>query len=127
MKKVFGILLLSIYLIPSLQLYQFLKVPNLLEHYQHHVQVNPALSFTDFLSLHYFNGDVKDADYQQDMKLPFKKAELANAVTSLAFFIPEPLETPQFIRNSIESVVGSHHQLNVKPYFSGIWQPPQRV
>lgn len=49
------------------------KAPMLVSHYIDHVSRNPAISFVDFLSMHYWGKDIVDNDAKQDMKLPFKK------------------------------------------------------
>lgn len=70
MKRWFAIILLSLYLCSTTELYQFLKIPVLIEHYLEHSQRNPNITVYGFLKLHY-DHPVKDADWQTDQKLPF--------------------------------------------------------
>jgi hypothetical protein len=69
-KKLISILLLSLYLISTTEVYQLLKIPTLIEHYWEHKKLNPEMSLTAFLKTHYEN-PVKDGDYGKDQKLPF--------------------------------------------------------
>lgn len=70
MKKLISILLLSLYLVSTTEVYQLLKIPALVEHYWEHKKLNPEMSLTAFLRTHYEN-PVKDGDYGKDQKLPF--------------------------------------------------------
>jgi len=72
MLKRTAVLLLCCYLFSSTALSQFLKVPELIGHYLEHKEKQKDLSLWGFFCIHYFNGDVHDADYDKDMKLPFK-------------------------------------------------------
>lgn len=49
-----------------------IKLPNLIEHYYKHKNENSNITIFSFLKMHYLDETVKDADYQQDMSLPFK-------------------------------------------------------
>ncbi len=44
----------------------------MVEHYVEHKEQNPALTILEFLCIHYQGPDVYDADYDKDMKFPFK-------------------------------------------------------
>ena len=70
MKKWLGVILLSLYLCSTTELYQVMKVPVLIEHYFEHKAANPEMTVYAFLKLHY-DHPVKDADWQADQKLPF--------------------------------------------------------
>lgn len=52
---------------------QIVKLPNLYGHFKEHRLRNPAVSFFDYLAMHYWGNDINDNDDEQDMKLPFKK------------------------------------------------------
>jgi len=57
-------------------LHELYKLPVLFEHYSEHQQRNANVSFTDFLSMHYFGQDLDDNDDNRDMQLPFKKLDI---------------------------------------------------
>ena len=72
MKKAFSIFLLSIYLITFTEVKEALKIPALIEHYKEHKSEKKETTIIGFIVLHYLSGNIKDADYEKDMKLPFK-------------------------------------------------------
>lgn len=72
MKKAVTIVLLAIYIFGNTQAGQLLKLPLLVTHYVQHKAENPQISFLAFLKIHYVDPQPYDADYQQDMQLPFK-------------------------------------------------------
>lgn len=75
MKKCLAVILLSIYLCATTELYQLLKFPVLVEHFFEHKAKNSNISVLDFLALHYAGNHLQnhphDDDYEQDQKLPF--------------------------------------------------------
>ncbi|HAN39044.1 MAG TPA: hypothetical protein DCQ29_09100 [Chitinophagaceae bacterium] len=54
------------------ELRELCKLPLLVQHFKEHRQENPTMSLMAFLKLHYLEVQQKDADFQQDMELPFK-------------------------------------------------------
>lgn len=44
-------------------------------HFSDHKKENKDINFISFIVLHYFSGNVKDADYERDMELPFKDSD----------------------------------------------------
>lgn len=72
MKKIFSIFLLTIYLISFTEVKEVLKIPALIEHYKDHKYEKNDTSIIGFIVLHYLSDNIKDSDYEKDMKLPFK-------------------------------------------------------
>lgn len=126
MKKTFAIFLLSIYVISLTELHQFVKLPVLVEHFIEHKQLNSDLSLWQFLDMHYAHGDVKDADYDKDMKLPFKSHD--GCVNTLVIaFIPnsfEDLNTKPAYTDYKSYSTFSENFLEAA-YLASIWQPPK--
>ena len=124
MKKLISILLLSLYLVSTTELYQLLKMPLLIEHYFQHKNLNPEMSLTAFLKTHY-DHPVKDSDHEQDQRLPFvSHASLLSVVftvnPSLDFLCIEKVFTP------IESKKTFYKSaLYNKEILNSIWQPPR--
>ncbi len=108
------------------QLIDVFKIPALMAHFQQHQQASPTINFLQFIALHYFNGNPHDADYDQDMKLPFKSCTTTLMVTALEPASALPYNTPAFIQwnNSPQYIT-----LNSTPLFTNygnnIWQPPK--
>ncbi len=125
MKQFLAIFFLSLYLFGSTDAYQLLKLPKFIEHYREHRQTNPELSFADFLLIHYNGTLVIDADFQEDMQLPFKttQVEFSNTVTlivpaiAVLKFIPAQPVNNNFI--TCNDIVPSIYKCNA------IFQPPR--
>ena len=126
LKKVIPILFLSMYLVSTTELYQLVKLPFLVEHFNEFQKENSESSLWGFLCMHYVSGDKNDADNDKDMKLPFKSHESCSSSNIVAFasnvfsiaidkpFINETTTFPLFD----ESFIGASFQ-------STIWQPPK--
>jgi hypothetical protein len=117
---------LSIYLISLTELNQLVKFPLLVKHFIEHKEKDGNLSLWAFLDMHYAHGDVKDADYDEDMKLPFKSH--GGCVNSFSMaFIPNdvfnPFTKPAFKETKTYSVY--QEDFLKSAYLSFIWQPPK--
>lgn len=126
MKKLIALLFLFSYLFSTTQLYELLKVNILVEHYADHASKDAALTVWGFLRMHYSGNSVKDADYEQDMKLPFKSLNICH-YASINFCTP--IEEFAFSESiSLKLYKNSFFKYNF--YFSSnfhsvIWQPPK--
>ncbi|MFH7039916.1 hypothetical protein ACHRVY_18410 [Flavobacterium plurextorum] len=124
MKKHLSILFLSVYLLSVTQLVELIKLPVMVEHYVEHKEQNPNLTFFQFLCIHYQGQDVYDADYEKDMKLPFKSH---TNISSVVFY---PLLQEY---KTIQKVNYKYKKQNLYTYsfsyssisLSSIWQPPR--
>lgn len=104
---------------------QLLKIPQLIVHFTEHNQQNPTLGFQKFLAEHYL-GHEPDNDYQEDMKLPFKKVEY-NA-SSFVFF--NHVEVPTYTQpTTYYTKPNSLYRFSYKSseITLSIWQPPKNV
>jgi hypothetical protein len=91
MKKWAAILLFSIYALGTTALDQLLRVPLLVKHYIGHRAENPGMTISTFIRMHYIEEQQYDADYAQDMELPFKKADTHCII--LPSILPDPIIT----------------------------------
>jgi len=126
LKKGISILFLSIYLLSSTQLKELLKLPILVEHFIEHKKLASQFSFIDFLCMHYAEGTKIDADYEKDMRLPFKSAE--NSLGSyISFYLPVPVIKQDVVVHFIErKQTFAHYNFTYSSAFlSSIWQPPR--
>ena len=91
-----------------------------------HKQENKDITLWKYLCIHYAHSNMKDADYEKDMKLPFKSHEDCSnlnfepfTVTVFSSEIIKPIinETQLFPPRN-ESFLSSSFQSN-------IWQPPK--
>ncbi len=102
------------------------KIPVLVEHFIEHREENRAITLWQFLYIHYAMGDVKDADYDKDMKLPFKSHDNCVSATSNvyilfseSFFIPQPKQILQ------EKTFAIKEEFLLTCFLPNIWQPPR--
>jgi hypothetical protein len=124
-KKLFAISFLFIYLFSTTEFSQLLKMPLLVEHFIEHRKENSHLTLGQFLYMHYSKGDVYDADYTKDMKLPFKTHD--NCVASIInVYLPSQkvviTKPVQFIENQHFNTQETFLQ---STFLSNIWQPPR--
>ncbi|MEN9523358.1 MAG: hypothetical protein RL065_1735, partial [Bacteroidota bacterium] len=82
------------------ELHQLVKLPLLMEHFVEHKTQNNKLSFLQFLTIHYSGSTQKDADYDKDMKLPFKSQDDCINTTSINFSLIDnkvEISKPEFV------------------------------
>jgi hypothetical protein len=127
-KKFIAISLLFLYLFSATEFSQLLKLPILVEHYMEHKAEDSNISIWQFLCIHYANGNVVDADYEKDLKLPFKTHDNCNCT----FFVLVPNISHHFSLNTFVPVFVKTKVLTpYQPSFLGssylntIWQPPK--
>jgi hypothetical protein len=125
MKRVIAIFCLLTYLFGGTDASQVIKFPLLVKHYFKHRQADPSLTVISFLKMHYVGKQPLDADYQQDMQLPFK--------TCVDVFIANPPTilpvVPQLCYNGPVVIRVKHTLLDDRaPLYTfpqSIFQPPK--
>jgi hypothetical protein len=126
-KKKGAYLLILFYLLATTELNQLLKLPLLVGHYLEHQTNTENLSIYQFLYIHYANGNVKDADYEKDMKLPFKANNnfllQTNVISPPSIFIVTPNKNLSKIIQ--KKFFYTNDRLITSAYLSNIWQPPK--
>ena len=126
MKKYITIFLLLCYMFSMTELHQVLKAPLLVEHYYEHND-KEELSVLTFLEMHYLNGNIKDADFEKDMKLPFKNFQ--DNHTNVVLSLPETTNFFNFIIYSVSEQKSFcfENQVNTSSFLTSIWQPPKAI
>lgn len=71
---------------------QGVKLPALFSHFSEHQNRNTALTFPEYLALHYGDETPNDQDDQRDMELPFKKIT-SSPLTLACVAVPADLLT----------------------------------
>ena len=127
MKKYLGIFFLSIYLLSSTYGIELFKLPFLFEHFQEHKAQNNSIDFVTFLKMHYSKSNIKDADYQKDMKLPFKTISTGNVMTIFLFQENNSIEIvkKQDYTKSIQPIFKKYTAPLSKSVLFSIWNPPK--
>ncbi|MCW3161628.1 hypothetical protein [Chryseobacterium oryctis] len=119
-----SILLLFFYLVSTTELYQFLKIPILVEHFMEHKDLNPGMTVGAFLKLHY-DDPVQDSDYQTDQKLPF----VSHSCPLLVAFTVEPSLYLHFTEKIFKEILSKETIYKSfyynKEILNSIWQPPK--
>ncbi|MCD9856769.1 hypothetical protein LUD75_18745 [Epilithonimonas sp. JDS] len=120
-----SILLLSLYLVSTTELYQLLKIPDLIEHYCEHKALNSEMSLIAFLKTHY-DHPVKDGDYGKDTKLPFiiHSSPLALVFTINPRFSFE-IKDDSFRLSTSHKIPSCNENFCYKGFTSTVWEPPR--
>lgn len=124
-KRYIAVILLSSILMSQTELIQVMKFPLLVTHFLYHKKENAKISMLDFIKMHYFSKTVRDKDYQQDMRLPFKSACFGQLLSSEKA-IPE--NSYVFVFIAVLDIISVRRVYSV-PLLSrpveGVWQPPR--
>jgi hypothetical protein len=123
MNKVIAIFLITIFLCANTSIGQFLKIPNLIEHYkEYQTEVNSdSNSFTQFIKVHYSKNT--DNNKKEHQNLPFKTFDNSTHVLFTFSSVSFRLEVIKslisvkkkfFYKNSFKSNL-----------FTSIWLPPK--
>ncbi|MBP6431535.1 MAG: hypothetical protein KA319_07200 [Ferruginibacter sp.] len=99
----------------------------LVQHYIEHKTENRDLSFIGFLEIHYTDGSPKDADYDKDMKLPFKSMDNSNmsSISSLCTPVHYFKHNPVIYFNNNKQQFSDYSFTYSSAFLSSIWQPPK--
>lgn len=115
-----------VYLFAFTEVRQVLKVPALVEHYVTHAQKDGATTLLSFLKMHYLDPPVKDADWREDMKLPFKTPGHSPSVVVIQI-PPKAVELP--FPHKLASYPVAQNYTYTEKFFPSviqrIWQPPK--
>jgi hypothetical protein len=99
---------------------------SLIEHYKEHADKDKSLTLYHFLSMHYSGDTLKDADYDRDMKLPFKTLDTCSFAS---ITICTPIEDFQFSSKQyikLYKIPSFKYNFSFSSnYHSAIWQPPK--
>lgn len=128
MKKAIAYFLCIIYLFAATEASQLLKIPLLIKHYQNH-NLQEQVGFISFLKQHYVDAFEYDADYQQDLQLPFKMPVTANLLVSNALpHILHAYEIPVCASFTVKREFMHHYLLQQSSNNPiAIFQPPRLI
>jgi len=107
-------------------MYQLIKFPLLVEHFNVHKLEDPSMTIWKFLGMHYDYAAKADEDHDQDMKLPFK-AHDSFLHSSIADFIYHPITAAfsKINRSGLEPPIIFDEQVMPSSFLTRIWQPPK--
>lgn len=124
MRKAIAIFFLFTFMASTAHLYELVKLPEFVGHFVEHKKEDASISFWQFISIHYFKGNVQDADYAKDMKLPFKTLDH----TSTIVVLDVPVRVFNLKTNTIytkKSFTKTDPHFYNSSYSAAIWQPPK--
>jgi hypothetical protein len=124
LNRYIAISFLVLFLLTSTDVEQFLKLPELLEHFKDHQKHSSNLSFIDFLRIHYIDSEEHGNTLDKDEKLPFKSIDDCHCFNVIALPIDVQLEKP--VKGLQRNMACSYNdQFLTSAYLSFIWQPPK--
>jgi hypothetical protein len=126
MKKLLAISFLFMYMFSATEVKQLLKIPLIFQHFKEHSSENKAISFLQFMGMHYLHGSPLDKDYSRDMQLPFKTSnDYISCITSgfLPFAVQFSIDRQTRIPE-MEKFMNEVHFIS-SSYLANIWQPPK--
>jgi hypothetical protein len=125
MKKRIARLFLLIFLMQMTQLGEFARLPLLVQHYVQHKHLHPETTIYSFFKMHYLDKTVVDADYNQDMQLPFKTVHLH---FSFQMSMPQSVQTlSEVFYPLIEEKITSQRFILPHSILSSIFKPPRAI
>lgn len=125
MKRKIAIALTFVYLFTATELHQLWKLPIFISHFIEHRQESPDITLVDFITLHYFSGNVRDADYARDEQLPFR-GNSECMIGTISSIVPSTA-TISYQSNILYLISLAPDTQDGKPSNpqASIWQPPR--
>ncbi len=125
MKEKAAIFLMAVYLFGATNACQVLKLPLLVTHYIKHKQESPFITLGSFVKMHYIDPQPFDADYAQDMQLPFKTTPDTFCLNtpSVVPVVPKTDLTVPVYRPVLQPIVDEEIPLSLSA--TAIFQPPR--
>jgi hypothetical protein len=124
-KRLTGILLLSLHILAFTECHQLLRIPYLMQHFLQHRAADPKMNFSAFIKIHYLGPVIVTDDFKQDQQLPFRSVDCHMLNTAVCIYEPVTVEIDP--PAEIPSVFYCCNETN-KPQFSSfdIFQPPRK-
>ncbi len=125
MRRITAYFFLFVYLFANTELHQLAKVGAFVAHFAEHQKEDKDITLIEFIQIHYFSRNVMDADYEQDMKLPFKTTDCINFSPTHTLPLPVFFTLQQVF--FIESAGLPLYDQSALPSsrLADIWQPPK--
>ncbi|MBX5438863.1 MAG: hypothetical protein IRZ29_04905 [Thermoflavifilum sp.] len=130
MRRLLAIGCLQLYFLAFMEGHELLRLPLFVQHYVKHIHEDPQMNFWDFLALHYSGKMIYDADWQQDMQLPFKTIPPNDLCLNAISNIVTPLQGgnddlfPPAFQYTIRLPQASKHLYPI-PFVSEMLKPPR--
>lgn len=97
MRKTLVIALVAVHLLGNTEFSQLAKLPALLTHFFQHQQLDPSITFSRFLYMHYLGNDGTASDDHEDSKLPCHNGHSYSLTVQFAPLVKEtPVSSDRF-------------------------------
>jgi hypothetical protein len=125
-KRLTGILLLSLHILAFTECHQLLRIPYLMQHFQQHRAADPNMNFSAFIKIHYLGPVIVTDDFKQDQQLPFRNVDSHMLNTTVCIYEPATVEIDPPVE--VPAVFYCCNETN-KPQFSSfaIFEPPRQA
>lgn len=126
MRKLLATVLLGLYMLSIIHPDELLKIPTLIQHYHQHRLIDRHMTLWAFLCDHYATGNAIHADYEEDMKLPFKIPQqcINNLVSySQVLYIDYNSNSVKSIKTDL--LIMKNISRGSALLYNTIWQPPK--
>ena len=84
MRTTLILVLMAVHLFGNTELGQLFRLPRLISHYFQHRELDPSVTFIDFLAMHYVGDDGTTADDDIDNQLPYHHVD--NRCVSIVYY-----------------------------------------
>ena len=125
MRRTTASFFLFVYLFANTELHELAKVGAFVAHFTEHQKGHTDITLIEFVNIHYFSGNVLDADYEQDMKLPFKTADFGNLGPTHTFPLPVFFTLQQVVLIEAAGLPLYDQSALPSSWLADIWQPPK--
>lgn len=125
MRMTLMIALISVHIFSNTELGQLFKLPKLISHYFEHRKLNSAVTFIEFLAMHYGGDDGTTTDDDTDSQLPYHQVNY-----HCLFGTYYPLAQYVFSPKLVEYIPEYNSQIilvNSSKHVSLILQPPRTI
>lgn len=117
-------MLLFVFLMQTMQLGDLAKTPLLIRHFIQHKHLYPSTTVLGFIKMHYLDTQVVDADYAEDMQLPFKTIDTQALVIQL-YMPPEVFYLKNTFAFLLHPALPQATDNLLLPHRNSIFQPPK--
>jgi len=126
-KKITAILFLTMYLFYATGFSELLKLNTLIDHFHETKQNDSAITFSQFLLMHYITDDHNDRDDERDRQLPFRSTDTHTSGNSTFYFSSHNIQISSVrtftVRKPAKMMV---KDLLIETGFNAIvWHPPK--
>jgi len=125
MRRFSAAFFLIVFLFANTELHELTKMGAFINHYKEHRQENRDLTLIDFIIIHYFSGNIVDADYAQDMQLPFKTVDCSNSIPTVTLPLPEFFDFNPSVLIKSRALPPYDQSVLPSSHLDDIWQPPK--